>query len=49
VEKLTREVHRYDIADGVLYLMYEDKVEIFPLDRLHRMMVMKGEEGEATL
>ncbi len=49
VEKLTREVHRYDIADGVIYLMYEDKVEIFPLDRLHRMMVMKGEEGEATL
>ncbi|WP_457554870.1 hypothetical protein [Candidatus Pyrohabitans sp.] len=48
VEKLTREVQRYDIADGVIYLMYEGRVEIFPLDRLHRMVVMK-EEGEATL
>ena len=49
VEKVTREVQRYDIADGVIYLMYEGKVEIFPLDRLHRMMVMKDEEGEGTL
>ncbi|NOZ58779.1 MAG: hypothetical protein GXO66_04290 [Euryarchaeota archaeon] len=49
VEKLTREVQRYDIADGVIYLMYEDRVEVFPLDRLHRMLVMKGDEGEATL
>ncbi len=48
VENLTREVQRYDIADGVIYLMYEGRVEIFPLDRLHRMVVMK-EEGEATL
>jgi hypothetical protein len=49
VEKLAREVQRYDIADGVIYLMYEDRVEVFPLDRLHRMVVMKGDEGEATL
>ena len=48
VERLARDVHRYNIADGVLYLIYEDKVEIFPLERLHRMVAMKGDGGEPT-